>query len=240
MSVDRVPSEEMSSRCEAISRRLRRVAEADQGHIVFGARAHCYRLTAPVTLELVAQFENRFSIELPNDYRSFLTSVGTGGAGPGYGMRWFPSTMAFPANVDPNLLLDAWCRAGGTRTYREWLEAHPEWIQMPFPFSEEYQRPVERRELDGEEILNLATDLDRGTLLLSDEGCAIQSVLVVSGTERGTIWCWSQDRDNMTPYPPPWDERGRRRFGDHGRVRFVDWYEYWLDCAEEQAKRAVR
>jgi len=41
---------------------------------------------------MVAIFELDLSIELPNEYRSFITKAGNGGAGPAYGV--FPLGMA--------------------------------------------------------------------------------------------------------------------------------------------------
>jgi hypothetical protein len=65
---------------------------------VFGADGHHFILNEPLDEMIVAEFEQRHGIRLPADYRSFITTIGNGGAGPGYGLFPFGETDAGPAD----------------------------------------------------------------------------------------------------------------------------------------------
>jgi hypothetical protein len=68
---------------------------------VFGSDHHKFALNEPLPESAVSMFERDLSIQLPNEYRSFITGVGDGGAGPFYGV--FPLGM-----VDDNFGLRQW------------------------------------------------------------------------------------------------------------------------------------
>ena len=51
----------------------------------FGASEHRHRLSPPIAEEELAAFELDEGASLRVDYRTFLSSVGNGGAGPHYG-----------------------------------------------------------------------------------------------------------------------------------------------------------
>ncbi|MCU0686545.1 MAG: SMI1/KNR4 family protein [Polyangiaceae bacterium] len=72
---------------EEIARWLR---HAPSGHDPrferLGARGHRYQLGAPLTPEQLARLEREHGVRLPDDYASFVTRVGHGGAGPYYGL----------------------------------------------------------------------------------------------------------------------------------------------------------
>jgi hypothetical protein len=58
----------------------------DPHYQIFGANVHRYRMGAPLTEEQVATFELEYAVTLPDGYRQFLLKVGSGGAGPYYGV----------------------------------------------------------------------------------------------------------------------------------------------------------
>ncbi len=66
--------------------KLAAMAAADPARERFGAASHRYRLNAPVAAAEIGVFERLHDIRLPTAYRTFLTSLGSGGAGPYYGM----------------------------------------------------------------------------------------------------------------------------------------------------------
>src|SRR5512136_2105747 len=51
-----------------------------------GIRKHRFRLEPPLPEAEVAAFEEQYDISLPPEYRDFITSVGSSGAGPYYGL----------------------------------------------------------------------------------------------------------------------------------------------------------
>src|SRR5262249_45669105 len=53
---------------------------------VFGASTHRYQLAPVLAQADLAAFEQEFGVALPADYAAFLTELGDGGAGPGYGL----------------------------------------------------------------------------------------------------------------------------------------------------------
>ncbi|MFZ4278278.1 SMI1/KNR4 family protein, partial [Streptomyces arboris] len=53
---------------------------------VFGSLGHGWVLEDPLTDEGLIELEAQVGVRLPGDYRSFLTCVGAGGAGPAYGL----------------------------------------------------------------------------------------------------------------------------------------------------------
>jgi hypothetical protein len=56
------------------------------GTKVFGADRHRFLVNEPLPESHVLTFETTHKIKLPVDYRSFLTTIGNGGAGPYYGI----------------------------------------------------------------------------------------------------------------------------------------------------------
>jgi hypothetical protein len=59
-------------------------APIEQGDLP--AQQHRYLLNPPLSEEEVARFEDEHRIALPSDFRAFVTRLGNGGAGPGYGV----------------------------------------------------------------------------------------------------------------------------------------------------------
>ena len=83
-----------------------RLRTLDARRVVFGSERHAYCFNPPVRLERVEEFERAFNVRLPTPYRSFITNLGDGGAGPFYGiepldfdapqlLESFPHTEAF-------------------------------------------------------------------------------------------------------------------------------------------------
>lgn len=71
---------------EGVRARVRRLRRSPRRSRVFGADGHRFALHPPLTEVQVTQAEAQFGTTLPAQYRSLLTTVGAGGAGPGYGL----------------------------------------------------------------------------------------------------------------------------------------------------------
>lgn len=86
---------------ETILRKLDWLRESDTAFELFGASRHRYALNPPASQEELASFEQRFGVELPEEYREFLSLAGNGGAGPDYGLvplgTPVPRTQASPS-----------------------------------------------------------------------------------------------------------------------------------------------
>ena len=58
-------------------------------NMVFGSNSHKYKINRRVSERRLRAFEVKNDVELPSEYRAFLTAFGAGGAGPDYGIYSF-------------------------------------------------------------------------------------------------------------------------------------------------------
>ncbi|MFJ3221682.1 SMI1/KNR4 family protein [Kitasatospora sp. NPDC086801] len=89
----------MDSRIARIRRKLAKVPYAALRSHSFGEEEHGFRLEPPLPDAKVTEFEADHHIELPDPYRSFLTTLGGGGASPFYGLLPLQSCRLF--TMDP-------------------------------------------------------------------------------------------------------------------------------------------
>ncbi|SOB84850.1 SMI1/KNR4 family protein [Streptomyces sp. 1331.2] len=89
----------MDSRIIRIRRKLAKVPYAALRSHSFGEEKHRFRLGPPLPDTKVAAFEADHHIELPAPFRSFLTTLGGGGASPFYGL--LPLQSCRPFTMDP-------------------------------------------------------------------------------------------------------------------------------------------
>jgi len=197
---------------------------SDTEHVVFGANGHRYLLRARLTESQVAEFEQRYDIRLPEDYRQFLLELGNGGAGPFYGI----------------LGLDQLEEIGG----REYGDP-----SRPFPLTRRWRgdpqllAEIEAADIDDEHFSLVDRYWDEmkhdGAIVISDYGCALRLLLVVNGQEEyGNVW-FDQSADlagfspvALNPQAANNDEQWCRLGEDTSeRVSFGDWYHCWLDWA---------
>ncbi len=62
--------------------------------LVFGSKRHKYEFLPPVDESRLGAFEAAHGVSIPPEYRSFLTALGAGGAGPDYGLYDFHNIEA--------------------------------------------------------------------------------------------------------------------------------------------------
>ncbi|MFD8749877.1 SMI1/KNR4 family protein [Kitasatospora sp. NPDC059577] len=199
---------------------------------VFGAAGHGFRLDPVLSPAELAELEAQIGVRLPQEYRTFLLTVGAGGAGPAYGV--------FPAQREDDGW--RWTGDGADLADRSRL-AEPFPVRGPDPAVLEKlsgERP-EEEEFDDEEDFDTAyEDWDRrwadvlwdpertvGAIAICHLGCAGRQWLVISGPERGRIW--SDDRVDDVDLAPLLTEQGQP-------VTFARWYLDWLDRAEQQIR----
>ena len=165
-----------------------------RGPKIFGTSKHHYRLVPPLPEETVAAFEREHRIILPEDYRRFVTEVGDGLAGPGYGLYPLKETVRV---------------------------ANPVLLSRPFPHHEAWD-PIPSPEATGFDTDDYSDEDIQGTLCISDQGCGMGILLVLTGAERGNLWL--DDRDSDMGVRPV-----RHSITDAPRVTFLPWYTAWLD-----------
>lgn len=190
----------VSARIDQLADKLRRVVQ--QG-LALDCEGHEFVLYPPLSEQQVADFESRYRVQLPAGYRTFITQVANGEAGPPVsGM--FPLERTLPAGLG---------------------EIPEDFLSRPFPHVEYYNPNDDGKEqafsLQWEKGKVTEDDLNRhflyrhsGTLNLCHEGCGHYHFLVVTGPTRGQMWIDSCGSDGG--YFPL-------------KVEFLDWYERWLD-----------
>src|SRR5205823_941382 len=95
----------LEQRFTAIRRKLALLSEQDGGWRLFGADRHRYQLAPCLTEHQLDEFEQRYAIRLPHEYRAFLHEIGNGGPGPFYGLLSLEAALPNSALAhDPMLL----------------------------------------------------------------------------------------------------------------------------------------
>lgn len=141
---------------------------------IHGAAVHRYELAAPVDPAALAAFENRLGVELPADYREWITSVGDGGAGPMLGLFAL-------AQEGEDAAID---------------------YASDFPFTAE--RPcapaAEDSEVEWSENIRM---IHRGATFIANEGDGMYNLLVLRGPAAGQVWWHSYEDAAALPVLHP-------------------------------------
>lgn len=140
--------------------------KALDGRPLIGRLSEMYYVNRRLPPAQVEEFEQKYDIRLPEEYRRFIIEIGDGGAGPFSGI--LPLGRYFPLEDDPRLNR----------------------LNQPFPHRTSWSEDALREEelelyQSDREYLN---QLTQGALIIQDFGCAISVLLVVTGERRGSIW----------------------------------------------------
>ncbi len=203
---------------ERIRSKLNTLKTSDSQLQVFGAARHQYQLRPCLSEDDVVFFEQQHTITLPNEYRAFLRHLGNGGAGPHYGLFSLKECLS---HINDE---------GGRFS-----------LEQQFPHQSMWN-PITKHTGDGltKEYLAFETEYFRnahvnGSVMISAQGCGHETLLIVSGSERGHIWANSRVSDGGIyplspgqvavdqPYSPIYVSDTQHRIG------FFEWYEHWLD-----------
>ena len=201
------------SRIARMVEKLAKIKALDRDFRLFGAERHRYELNEPLTNARLDDFEKRYRILLPPDYRLFLSKMGNGGAGPFYGI----------VELENSLYTDMEHR-------REDEKTDP---SLPFPHTApQYMFDAEAAGAGFDEEEFYAQWHDpvhvRGILRICNFGCGIFIDLVVNGAEYGNMWL-SDIVNDYGIFPV-----GIMDDAPDERIGFLDWYEQWLDqCFKE-------
>ena len=212
----------MPATIESICEDLARCRSAKRFPRIFGAETHRFELNPVVRKSVVTRFEAKFGIELPEDYRRFITEVGNGGAGPYYGLFKF-------REMDDCFSFQRWKENDGFVGT----------LSKPFPHTRRWNDVLPEPELDEEddrydaEVERLTEiywnpDNVNGAIPICHQGCASRNWLVVSGPEAGHVWDdLRADEEGLQP-----TKLKRKR-----RVTFLEWYDDWLQQAVAKLSR---
>lgn len=199
---------------QEIKEKIDVLKKLDSNFTIFGASSHKYELLPTLSLKEIENFEAQYEIQLPIDYKAFVSQIGNGGAGPFYGILPLKRKLeAFePENSFGDLKKDfkyskAWnWKDKIFQKFDELFEDEDEEVEDFFQriYSNNYYHEKH----------------NEGSLYICDYGCALRFYLVVSGKEKGNIWFDQRaDRGGISPVLN----------GKKEHVTFSDWYLNWLD-----------
>lgn len=167
---------EKQAQLERIVWKLKMAARRDTDLKEFGANRHGYRMNEPIGAEEIANFEAETGIVLPIEFVEFLQIVGSGGAGPYYGIAPLGTSLTMGS---PNLP----CSLSPGMTQREWSEKT---AFLDDPLLEKTVKEELQNELYG------------GLLGIGTMGWTFEMMLVVTGPYRGRIVY--VDRSHQIPF----------------------------------------
>lgn len=197
-----------------IKDKLNELRLLDKSFEIFGSPSHKYKFNTPLSIEALNSFEEQFEIQLPQDYKLFLSEIGNGGAGPFYGIHPLQRDLGQfnPKNKFEFLKFDfphseCWNWSEKIFSTFDELRASEEEVIGDFfdeVFWEQYCKD----------------ELTYGSIYIAEYGCALRFLLIVTGNERGKIWF--DQRADCNGINPIIDKQGNK-------LDFSDWYVEWLD-----------
>ncbi|MFW9930646.1 MAG: SMI1/KNR4 family protein, partial [Candidatus Thorarchaeota archaeon] len=157
--------------------------------------SHNYKKLSPLSSEEVVLLEKKLHLTLPEDFKAFITQVISGGAGPDYGLFAIQDMIE---NFEENGKINALSQEFGSKMKNEYYH--------------EYRQDV------GDILLRVP-----GVLPINDCGCAINNILILTGPEKGFIWC-----------DGGYDGIGPMITADKKRFTFIEYYLAWLNRGLER------
>ena len=167
--------------------------ELDTEYKEFGAEHHQYEFNPVIPLSQVSDFEHRHHIRLPQGYVDFLTQVGNGGAGPGYGIYSLEQT-------------ETECYYDHKNSFCPYTEVKNQPDFYTLPYTSEGKEPMVNSLLspqywdswynqlqriasvgDGTAYDRMYSKAYNGLIQIIDEGCCTGYMLVCSGDLSGEI-----------------------------------------------------
>ena len=149
--------------------------EADPERRVFGSRKKDYSYSPAAEPEKVRQFEERNNIRLPEEYVTFLTCVGNGGAGVDQGMFSLEE-------AEKNNDFDGMLSKGPTLFDRE----DPE--EYYCGLCEETEQLEKKYGEDAAELIDrLTCNITRGMFIIGTAGSTCEYFIMISGKKKGMI-----------------------------------------------------
>ena len=216
-----------------LKKNLTQLAILDATFEVFGSELHQYQFKPCLSNKDIQVFESRYNIKLPSEYRNFLLEIGNGGAGPGYGLSGLSGIES--EDVIPEKL------------YPENYEI----LSKPFLLTEAWNDLDLIVKNNTDFVTNNNKYFDdkfiQGTLPITNYGCGIYAILVVTGEQSGKIWIDDRTNDNGI-YPASLSfchafhdinpDDSYPNSNEEQPLSFYDWYEDWLNRSLDQIRQS--
>jgi hypothetical protein len=208
---------------ESINFYLKKLDFKDVSRSVFYSEVHDYKLQPPIDKKLVFDFESATNIILPLDYRYFITEIGNGGAGPNYGLypfqldRFGNEPAEWTRNFEVEVLAKPFPHRDSWNLSSSFWEQQPDFESCKSWFEQE---ALTRKWEEQIHENYYKDDLTNGTIAISDLGCGMGQLLVVTGERKGTIW--ADERMDGEGIIALKDKNGEP-------LTFSNWYLEWLE-----------
>lgn len=147
-------------------------SKMDPDFKIFGAEKHKYQLNNPASLDRINDFEVKYQIKLPKEYRFFLSQVGDGGAGPYYGI-YSLQKMEEHTNCYHSLL-----HSKQNDVFIDEQLTTEKWDHLI--------EQMDESETD-EEYDQLIEKVASGAIIIGTMGCSYDILLMYKGSEAGNI-----------------------------------------------------
>ena len=174
---------DQSKRLQIIKDKWIQLEKKDKLREIFGANLHQYTLKTIAPLEAIESGERYYGFKVPEEYKSYLTNISNGGAGPCSGL--------FP--LQHSLL----------PLGESYLANNPNHYTKLFPFSLD---DVNRFNQELKENKNFFLPLSKqagGYLFLTEYGCGGFYIMIINGSCCGQVWYLnlnSTSADNQSTY----------------------------------------
>ena len=185
---------------------LKEASQWDMDYPIFGSHSHAHLFRPPLPMEELGAWEELMELRLPEDYRTYLTCLGNGGAGPAYGIA------PFRCPLDNSLRESAVFSDDHAKRFeelaRKWFEYTNEKEDQLYKEYRE-QTPKERQMSynDWDEARERYTEntvqrflFKSGQLYIANQGCSQDIYLLLSGSHRGFCHGNSMEYDYSYPF----------------------------------------
>lgn len=199
---------------QKLKTKLTHLQSLDKSYEFFGSEHHKYQLKPCLSRSEIQEFEDKYQVNLPDDYREFLLTIGNGGAGPGYGLL-------------------------GIDIHHQKSDFN--YLSQPFKLTKEWN-DLDLMQASHEEgnPVYFYPNFVQGSIVVAEYGCGVEARLVITGQEKGNIWI--DDRTNeagiypLSPHCAAFFHDDPNIEGDlyesieeiKTAMGFYDWYNDWL------------
>ncbi len=173
-------------RREEVEKILAQARRMDPLLKMFGVADHQYRLASPVDLAFVRTIEEKYHFRFPEDYVQFITEVGDGGAGPGYGLYSFGYYHTEVKSAKEAKVREAYLCGLGREI--QLLPIEPEWLEDFCISKKEYEKNPEKYFRGGKGSFNWDNDTPYGFFHLGTYGCGRDFGLITAGERYGQVF----------------------------------------------------
>lgn len=221
---------------------LKRASWMDMDYSLFGSHRHAHLFRPPLPMEDLDTWEDLMELQLPQDYRTYLTCLGNGGAGPSYGLKPFqcplydwlrePAVFSDDQSERFNELAQKWCEDSNSDTdllYEEYCARTPEHQQMSYSEWDEKQYRFIKNTV-------MHPLFKSGQLFIANQGCSQDILLLLNGTHRGFCHGNSSEYDYSYPF---WYQQADHRAAitwPQYRDTLITFEDYFMDYVDRVEK----